>query len=73
MTPLLLAFSQKIKQSIVLFVMIAVIRYMIEYVNVKCPGMVWNFVIHTSPLIRCLEFFMGMLLIPLFMYTKEKL
>jgi len=73
MTPLLLTFCQKIKQSIVLFVMIAAIRYLIEYVNIKCPGMVWNFVIHTSPFIRCLEFFMGMLLVPLFMYTKEKL
>ena len=56
MAPLLLTFCQKIKQSIVLFVMIAAIRYLIEYVNIKCPGMVWNFVIHTSPLIRCLEF-----------------
>lgn len=72
MSPLLLRFSKKVKQSIILFVIVFAIRYFLEYLNVNCTYDIFDIHIHISPIIRCLEFFMGMLIIPLFISIRDK-
>lgn len=71
MSLFLIQISKKVKKSIILFVIMFLIRYMIEYTETLYPGQFLNLQIHTNPIVRCLEFFMGMLLVPLFIYIKE--
>lgn len=71
MAPILIHFSKRIKGSITLFLGVFFIRYGIEYIELVYPGQFLNFQIHTNPIVRCLEFFMGMLMVPIFIYLKE--
>ena len=71
MAPLLLKFAKNLKRSMILFVLIFLLRYVIEYVETVYPGQFLNLQIHTSTIVRCLEFFMGMLLVPLFIALKK--
>ena len=71
MSPLLLRYAKKVKQSVLLFIIVAFIRVAFEYLEKVVP--VWGISIHTSPIIRCMEFFIGMLMVPLFIRTSDKI
>lgn len=72
LAPLMLKAIKNIKVSSVLFFVIAFVRYALEFVNDYFPGAYWDLRMHTSPLVRSLEFFLGMLMVPVCMYLKEK-
>ena len=65
MSPFLRKLARDVKVSGVLFVIVFFLRFCIDYVFDINPEII-NFEIHVSPVIRCMEFFMGMLLVPLF-------
>lgn len=65
MSPFLRKLSRDAKVSGVLFVIVFILRFVVDYVFDVNPGYI-NFEIHVSPVIRCMEFFMGMLIVPLF-------
>ena len=71
MSPLLLRYAKKVKQSVLMFIIIALIRIAFEYSEKVVP--VWGISIHTFPIIRCMEFFLGMLMVPLFIRTADKI
>ena len=71
MSPLLLRYAKKVKQSVVMFIIVAFIRVSFEYLEKVVP--VWGISIHTFPIIRCMEFFLGMLMVPLFVRTADKI
>ena len=54
MSPLLLQFIKKVKKSIGLFIIVFIIRYMVEYTAVLYSGQFLNLQIHTSPIVRFL-------------------
>ena len=72
MTPFLCTFARKVRVSCPLFVATALTPWLIGYAEGAVPG-ITGLNEHVSPIIRCLEFFMGMLLVPLFMYAREHL
>ena len=72
MSPLFLRLANSVKMSIVLFPLVFIVRYIIEYAGVFFPNYFFGFNIHISPFIRCLEFFLGMLMVPLFLFLKAK-
>lgn len=72
LSPLFLKLAKKLWVSIFLFFNVLVIRYIIEYIMRSHPNEYWLISIHTSPLVRSLEFFLGMLMVPLFMCLKER-
>lgn len=73
LSPLFLKFTKKIKISVVLFIIISVIRILLEMISRKFWFFSLQQNIHVSPICRSLEYFMGMLLVPLFMFIKNKL
>ena len=54
-----------------MFIIVAFIRVSFEYLEKVVP--VWGISIHTFPIIRCMEFFLGMLMVPLFVRTADKI
>lgn len=71
MTPALLRFSRRTVHSTLYFVIIAAIRLLLEWVPLHTSVRFWQLNTHVSPVIRCLEFFMGMLLVPLFFQVQQ--
>lgn len=71
LTPVFLHFIKNLKTTLVLFPVVFVFRCFLEWSHIRYPDIL-SINIHVNPLIRCLEFFMGMLLIPLFYKSKEK-
>lgn len=72
LSPILLQGIKKIKTSIILFILSAFIRSSIEENIFKGYLNVFDMNIHRGPIIRLLEFYMGMLLIPTFFSLKYK-
>lgn len=70
LSPILINGINSIKRSLILFIFIALLRISIEelVMNGKFNPFDANF--HTGPIIRFLEFFLGMLLSPLFFVLK---
>jgi hypothetical protein len=73
MVPFLLKFAKTKKVSLIMFCACFFVRAVIEYTTVKCSGYFWDISTHANPVVRCLEFAMGMFCYPLFIYLKEKL
>lgn len=71
LSPLFLRYAREIKKSSLLFIIVAVFRVTIEYLEKAVP--IWGLSIHASPLIRCMEFFMGMLMVPLFIRISSEI
>ena len=70
MSPLLMSIFKKTKRVIVVtFVSCIVIRFLLELCNIDF--LLLNF--HTSPIIRCIEFYIGMLMLPAYFNLKESL
>ena len=70
LSPLLLKLAKDIKVSCALFVIVFAIRFLIDYLNASYPQYL-PFNIHVSPVVRSLEYFLGMLLVPLFMRIES--
>lgn len=73
MSPFFLKFSKHIKQSLILFIFVFIFRFMLEWIPGISPITVWDVNVHVSPIIRSLEFFMGLLMCPLFIYVQQKI
>lgn len=71
MSPYLLKTLKGKRLSLLLFCLVAFVRFALEYWSIGQN--LFSMQIHTSPVIRCLEFYMGMLLVPCFLGFKEKL
>ena len=71
LTPFLIYGINSLKKSLILFFFIALLRILIEelVINGKFNPFDANF--HTGPIIRFLEFFLGMLISPLFFLLKS--
>lgn len=70
MVPFLLCGIETLKKSIILFNLIAIIRIGIqEFINHKTFN-IFNINLHVNPIIRCLEFYLGMLMIPFYFNVK---
>lgn len=72
MAPFLCTFMKNMRTACKMFVAILVIRCFVEYVEQNTGGIL-GLNQHVSPVVRCMEFFMGMLLVPLIMWLKEHL
>ena len=70
-TPLLLKGIKNIKCSLILFIIISFIRISIEEITVKASINMLDINFHVGPIIRLMEFYMGMLLIPFFYFLKN--
>ena len=73
MTPVLLRFAKRIRPACVLFLLVFLTRFLVEYLVARHPNEYLSLVVHCNPVVRCLEFFMGMLMVPLFMAARERL
>lgn len=71
MSPLLLKFAKKIRVSVVMFILCFLAQFFLEFINKYYANQFWSINIHISPLIRCLEFFLGMLMVPLFIHLRK--
>lgn len=72
LTPFFLRLVRNIKHSLVLLLLVATVRVSIEAFQIF--GLAdYVFSMHYSPLIRVLEFFMGMLLIPYYFKLKKRI
>ncbi len=71
LTPFLLGGIKNIKNSLILFVIVAFIRIVIEEFIRKGSINILDIHFHRGPVIRCMEFFLGMLTIPSFFKLKE--
>lgn len=60
--PVLLRCVKKKKQIVFFFFLAIALRYFIEVNN----GFLWDISVHTNPIVRCLEFFLGILVFKLF-------
>lgn len=72
LAPFFLKFTKKIKTSSILFVMVFIVRLSLEFLTVKNTRLEIYLNIHIFPIVRCLEFFMGMLIVPVFMFLLQK-
>ena len=66
LTPFLLGGIKNIKNSIILFLLVSFIRIYIQIIIAKGALNILDIYFHTGPIIRCMEFYLGMLTIPLF-------
>lgn len=73
MAPFFLEFARKRKHCLLLFAILALARFLLEYACLKYKGEIFLINFHTNPLVRSMEFFMAVLLYPLFEKTKEAL
>ena len=72
MSPLLLKLIKNgIRFSIVIFFIVFFVRFSIDYIKFMYPDELLLINTHVSPVIRCMEYLMGMLMVPCFMYLKE--
>ena len=71
LSPLLLQGIKNIKRAIILFVCTSLIRIITEE-KIKTDSInMFDINFHYGPVVRLLEFYMGMLLIPIFFYFKK--
>lgn len=73
LVPLLLKGINKLKNSLILFVIFSLIRISIEESIYNGAFNIFDVDFHRGPIIRLLEFYMGMLLIPSFFCIKKYL
>ncbi len=66
LSPMLCSVTKNRRKSIAILVAICSLRIALELVAIKYPGQFFSFSFHTFPLVRALEFFMGVLLVPLY-------
>lgn len=71
-SPLLLSISKKLRSSLILFLIVFVVRCLIEYTINLYPEYYSSINIHTSPLIRGMEYFLGMLLVPGYICIRNR-
>ena len=71
LVPILLQGIQNIKTSLILFFIVSFIRIATEEVIIYGALNLFDANFHRGPIIRLLEFYMGMLLIPMFFYIKN--
>ena len=71
LAPLMLRFLKKPTIAFGAFLAAALIRYYLEYITVHFSGQFWNIALHTSPVVRSLEFFMAMMMTPFYFKLKE--
>lgn len=60
------------KKSIILLFVICGLRISMELISQIYPGQFFSISFHTFPLIRALEFFMGVLLVPIYSYICDR-
>jgi peptidoglycan/LPS O-acetylase OafA/YrhL len=70
LSPFLLEGIQNINNSIIIFLIVSFIRIEIEELIKKGAKNFMNFNFHYGPIIRLMEFYLGMLMIPLFFKIK---
>lgn len=70
LTPFLLKGIKKIKTSTIIFIIVALIRIEIEEHIKKTSINLLDVQLHRGPVIRCMEFYLGMLIIPSFFKLK---
>lgn len=71
LTPFLLKGITNIKNSIILFIIFAFIRIEIEEYITKGSINLLDVNFHRGPIIRCMEYYLGMLMIPMFFKLKK--
>ena len=72
LAPFLLRLAKNLRTSCFLFIFAYLVRAFVEYVVTAFPGQFWSINVHSFPIIRALEFTMGMMLVPLFMRINER-
>lgn len=72
LVPFLLKLAKNVRTSCCLFLFTFLVRAGIEWVLINFPGQFWTISVHCFPVIRALEFTMGMMLVPTFMRIKER-
>lgn len=77
LTPLFLRPAQKTKSAAVMLFCLLLLRCFAEYITVCTSGMgiFWHIEIHTNPIVRCMEFGIGLFLCPVFrwaLYTPTR-
>ena len=70
LSPALLNLVKRLKKSGYLVVCVFLIRLLMEIIAKEYPGEFFNVNFHTYPLVRALEFFMGMSMVPIYMRLK---
>ena len=70
-TPLLLKGIQNIECSLILFIFVSLIRITVEEITKKSSINLLDINFHVGPIIRLLELYMGMLLIPFYFYFRN--
>ena len=70
LSPVLLKLVKRIKRSYYLVTFVFVIRLLIEIIALRYPGEYFNFRFHVYPLVRAIEFFMGMSMVPIYIKMK---
>ena len=72
LSPFLLKLIKRgIRFSIVVFFIVFFVRFSIDYIKFMYQDGLLLINTHVSPVIRCMEFLMGMLMVPCFMHIKE--
>ena len=71
LSPLLLQGIKTLKKSLIIFVFVAITRYGIELLIIKGSLNFMDFNFHRGPIIRAMDFYLGMLVIPLFIEIKN--
>lgn len=71
LSPFLLGGIQNINNSLVIFTFVAFIRVGIEQLVENGAKNIMNFNFHFNPVIRLMDFYLGMLMIPLFLKVKN--
>ena len=72
LSPFLLKGIKNIKISATLFIIVSLIRILVEYFVKNGEINLFPTYLYFGPIIRLLEFYLGMLMIPLFFYLKTK-
>ncbi len=74
MSPLLLKLIRKgIRFSLIAFIVVFLVRLSIDYLKVLSLNGLIVINTHVSPVIRCMEYLMGMLMVPLFITVKKNI
>lgn len=71
MSPLFIKMISKRKNTAVLLVLVTLIRFAVELIHISYPNYFFHISMHVSPLIRSMEFFMGMCVYNVFSTVKE--
>ena len=71
LSPFLLGGIQNINNSLVIFSFVAFIRVLIEQLIKNGAKNIMNFNFHFNPVIRLMDYYLGMLMIPLFLKVKN--